>query len=239
MKRASTALLLLLTLLLLASCAAAPKPERASEEELARLREEYPISDELSPVASYDFDPCQTWEGLAETTSPHTIVVVEITGDRFVNTIYASPFSNAQANAAIGLQRLDGQFFPAKVLKCLGGEFELKKGDEIALAFGANGIAPPAILDAAYQTGNRYVCFLKDISDLKTSYTVENMYRATKYQTFYLTDDDVLLTMTSYIACMNECSGMYLDAFEQLLPEVLGPGPDAEITDPTPEEKAE
>ena len=127
---------------------------------------------------------------------------------------------------------MDGQFFPAKVLQCLGGEFELKKGDEIALAFGANGIASPAVLDAAYQAGNRYVCILKDISNLKISCAVENMYRAAKYWTLYLTDDDVLLTMTSYISCLNECSGMYLGTFEETLREVLPP--DAEITDPTP-----
>ena len=237
MKKKLLAFSLIFSLLLLASCARAPKPERVSEEELAHLREEYPISDELSPVASYDFDPFQTWEGMAQKTTPYTVVVLEITGNRFVNTIYASPFSNAQANAAVGLQRLDGQFIPAKVLKCLGGEFELKEGDKIALGFGANVVAPPAILDAAYQAGNRYVCILKDVSSLNLGYTVENAYLATKYQTFYLTDNDVLLTMTSHLACLNECSGMYLDTFEETLREALPP--DAEITDPTPGVEAE
>ncbi len=207
--------------------------ERVTEEELALLREEYPLSNELSYTASYDFTNYQSWDGFLTLADICAVAVVEISGERFTNTVSVNPFSDNTANNAIGAQELVGQFMPAKVVQVLAGSMDVAEGGEIALAFGANGVAPPAILDAAYSEGQRYVCFLRDANNIGLSYTVDDMYSVGKYCTYYLTDSGVLLSMTDHIACISECSGMYLNAFKAEMEELFE-APDAEIDDPTP-----
>lgn len=234
MKRFLSLICLVLALLLLASCASAPKPERVSEEELTQLREEYPYwSVEPPPMASYNYkslQSCPDYMKIAETTD---VAVVEILGDLQMEATSSSPFGDARANEAIGAVSFCGLFIPCRIVEVLYGGEKLTAGDEIPLFFASNLTVSPEALEC-YHIGQRYLCFLTDMDGKTRAYKTENFYRAATHSSFYLSDGEVLLSIEDKLEWIDACSGMYLDTFERALPAMMDPGPDAEITDPTP-----
>ena len=243
MKRTGTALLLLLALLLLASCARAPKPERVSEEELAHLRLEFPCNDARSSLAM-SMDPKKaypTFEKLLGIDNPYlempdfyAVVAIRMTEDDWY-TLGESvqPFQDAALNEQ-AQQRTPDLFqivwpvHDAVVEQVLWGGEDLEPGDTITLGFGADGYVGGMQLERCYFADGRYVCFLLDRRD--SSFHCDRLFSSSKNYTYYLSDQDVLASMTSTPG-LDECSGMYLDAFAE---RVRGLLPDAEITDPTP-----
>ncbi len=69
----------------------------------------------------------------------------------------------------------------------------------------------PKVIVQPYKSGQKYVCFVLDRSEIEFE-EVDKVYAAGKAYTYYVTDHDILLSIMDY-AGINECSGMYLDAF--------------------------
>ena len=234
MKR--TGFLLLLSLLLLASCTRAPKPERVSDEEFARLREEYPYNDLEGKVLGQrmetpwitDFASYVLNSGLTD------CAVLEIVGDWYTLEGSLSPYGNPEQDAVYpGAAEFVYSVIDARAVQVLTGS-NVQEGQAITISFGPREVSGGTGLEEVYRTGRQLVCFLQDFPD--NAFGRADFYRASKDFTYYLTPSGAVLSVTS-LPYVDECSGMYLGTFEETLREVLLPG--AEITAPTPETEAE
>lgn len=248
MKKIMRSFLVLFSLLLLASCAPVPQAERVSDEELKHLRQEFPCNDARSSLA-LSMDPEKaypTFEKLLGIDNPYlkmpdfyAVVAIRMTEDDWY-TLGESvqPFQDAELNEQAqqrtpDLFRIVWPVHDAVVEQVLWGGEDLEPGDTITLGFGADGYVGGMELERCYFADGRYVCFLLDRRD--SSFHCDTLFSSSKNYTYYLSDENVIVSMTS-VPGLDECSGMYLDAFTERVCSLL---PDAEITDPTPEEKAE
>ena len=217
--------------LLLSACA--PKPERVTDEELTVLREKYPYNDKTSEAVnmmSYKkaYPTLDAVFGIISyqaVTSCCAVVVLELKKDWYDINTNVSVFDDEKLNAAAerrtpGIGNIRWMVHNAVVKDILWSSSNLKKGDTIVLGFGSTAMTAMADFELIYASGNRYVCFLYDESSL--CFNVENLYSTSKAHSFYLTDKDVLLSVTSAPG-PDSVSGMYLPTFKQLVNETFAP----------------
>ena len=108
-----------------------------------------------------------------------------------------------------------------KIEKVLWGGEDLKKADTITLGFGAGVVTGGQGLETVFRVGDRFVCFLIDWRNRDT-FNSETLFVTSKDHLFYVTKDDVVLSVTS-VAGADEVSGLYLNSFETLVNEILSP----------------
>ena len=129
-----------------------------------------------------------------------------------------------------------GQGYDVKVSEVLWGGEGINKGDIITLGFGSTLITDGLDIEKVFQIGNRFVCFLEDWRNAEIFHH-ESLFVTTKDHLFYISKDEVVLSVTS-VPGADEASGLYLNSFEALVNETLGP-PDAELTPVEPELQTE
>lgn len=206
-------LLPLLCLLLLSACAQdTPRPARVTDEELAALREEYPYNDAASMAAMIpdaevypDFASLGSGNPLGYADRYAGVAVVEITSDW-----YELGDENPAAGSAWPV-------FDAQIASVLWGE-GFSEGDTVTVGFGSTNVTSGMELDASYTEGRRYVMILVDYSD--NAFGMVSLYMTEKSLTYYLTDEDVLLCVTSAPG-PDSCSGMYVDTFQTEITALL------------------
>ncbi len=243
--RAAGAMLCVLMLLFaLCACASEPQPERVSDEELAQLREQYPYNDKTPGVLgqlSEITTGITTFEEYANRETLDTVVALEVIGDWYYLDGSISVYGDEalDAYAPSWASTMEHKVIDAKVEKVLWGNSELQKGDIVTLSFGSTRVSEGRDNESVFLPGERYVCLMQDFYD--NIYQKEGLYRASKDYTYYLTEQDVLISVTSILGA-DDASGMYLDAFERrVIPvmETVHNPPDAEIDDPTPSVETE
>ena len=187
-------LLCLLALLLLCGCT--EDPARVSAEELAALRARYPYSDEVAhPLHTPDETLCPDFQTYLS----------------YFNEPYSDP--SAYTLAVIDLtgdRFLNGTpRMRAKAEQILWGD-DLTAGEEFYLNFGLH--ADDGMYEI-FQKGARLVCFLK------TQPNSDSLF-VSKDRTWYLTEDNVVLSIFS-VRGLDETSGLYLDAFAELVTDTM------------------
>jgi len=214
---------------LLSSCGVKSARSRISDEELAQLRAKYPYNDEMGTI-----DLIQTWSRFQEINAPfytyHAVVVVTLRDNWFSGSgKEVSPFDHADETAPVVTTSLRGLYCEAEVEQVLWGGEDLSAGDVIPLGFGSTMAAEMLDIENSFFSGETYICFLFQSSEEG----VGTYYPTSKRTAYRLINDKILLSISSEPG-IDECSGMYLDAFTKLVHETLGE-PDAELTPVEPE----
>ncbi|MBE6955459.1 MAG: hypothetical protein E7449_06060 [Ruminococcaceae bacterium] len=216
------------------SCSIEPLDQRVSADELEQLRVQYPYNDSVPPMASVSYSHLQTWEQISSTLRVYAVVSLTLTDEWFSSDAPHSPIQGVKPqDVPAPLNSVTGIFHPAVVDKVLWGGPDLEDGEEITLFFSA--IMPLDDLKETFKSDESYVCFLFDYRE--NNYNIPSFF-VEKEDTWHLTDSNVLVAASSHFACIDECSGMYLDAFQSEIVTYLGP-PDAELTPVEPELQTE
>ena len=220
-------LCLLAALMLLSACAQEPRPERVTDEELAALREDY-------PVVEYGYGSLSngpSLETLVESglyTTPESLmadpehpyyaaVIVTLQGEWRQLTGYASPFGDPVWDEALpsSAGQITWEVLDAEIDEILWGGEGLAVGDTITVGFGDVGFLGAYPLEETFLPGGRYVFFL-------TPSTIfdEPAYGAARSSAYYLTGDDVALSVEN-LPGAEALSGYYLPAFRGELQQML------------------
>lgn len=230
-------------ILLLTACTAETLPytlpsERqafVTQNEIDELRKTYPVNNDLSSQASMSFGHMQSWEDYGEFNETAAVVVLEITGELYEKDKQLQPFDTAEQNEGFPVVTITQLFTPARVLQVLEGNADLK-GKDINLGWGSLGIVDPGNIGEIYQKDRVFVAILRPAPTSTDG--VNNAFSLSEYATFYITDTGVVLPVTDFIACFNECEGMYVDTFTTTIKENLISS-DAELTPVEPELQTE
>lgn len=225
----------LLALLFLCSCAAAPKTGRVSEEELAKLREEYPYFDGIHSSLSPDLSPFEKPETMYRFVSPTadwSMVVFEITGDLYYtspNHLYPGRFKDLDdfmrqypeldEKTAASIFRGNGlvtnRHIDATVTEVWSDNFGLQVGDTFSLSLS---LLQPNDIPDLYIDGRRFAALLTPHP--LASVHAQNPHLTHKYLTWHITKDDVVLSATSEPG-PDSFSGLYLESFKQEVLAIL------------------
>jgi len=221
--------------------ACTPKQAKISEAELVQLRKQYPYNDAISTVAQMTpwdivyptFDSLLGVYNQRVNHKFYAAVVLEMTGDWYSSSCYVAPYDDEALNKIVtektpSIGHFTWELHDAVIKQVLWGGEGLEEGDTIALGFGSTLYVGGMELDAIYLSGNRYVCFLAEESE--NALPVEDLYSTAKTHTWYLTQQDVLVSVTSKPG-QDVVSGMYLSAFTDLIYETFAkevPRPDFE-----------
>ncbi len=211
-RRALSGMLCVLILLFaLCACASEPRPERVPDEELALLREQYPYHDAESSMGNHlPYETVYpTFERLGSLQF-YAALVIECSSDWYMLETYVSPFGGETSNARLPQTNIQLLTIDATVEEILWGGEELSTGETITLGYGTTAMVSGKDLQGCIMEGNRYVVLVVDYRD--NPYGAENLFNTGKFLTYYPTDQNVLLSVTS-VPGADECSGMYVDAF--------------------------
>lgn len=188
---------------------------RVSEKALARLREEYPYNDQKNEVLGQYYIPSEfyTFEGYIGRESNDLGVVVEIIGDwydvyAYDVSIYDDPELDAMTPPGAG--DFHYRVIDAEVTRVLWGA--LSEGDTITLSFGPAQRSENLGLEDIYVEGQRLICLAASFPD--NPFDLENLCRTSKDYTYYITKNDVVLSVVSFEGA-DVASGMYLETFAQ------------------------
>lgn len=234
---------LLLILSCLSACAKEPNAYRVTEEELVKLREEYPYNDTSSALSysvPYDiafptFESFVTQMNTAEVLA--AVVVLEFTGDWYTaSNTTVKMYDDEELNQIVpGANR--GVVWPvidATVEQVVWGQ-GIENGENITIGFGDISVVDGQELEKCFIPGQRYVCLLEPKNS--DDFGLDSLYCIGKLNAYYLTNKNVLMSIVSAKAA-DENSGLYLSSFETVVNETLGP-PDAELTPVEPELETE
>ena len=204
MRRNKYIICILVFLLLFSACA--PKAERVSDEELKALRKQYPYNDAVNEVvdwipADLAYPDFASWIYREEPFSIHTVAVLKPVGE------WTEPNHSS-----------DPVLREAKIEEVLWTRGSVKTGDGVKLSLGSKFTSYGMEFEKVYAEGERLVCILFERPD---AYGEESVFAAGKAYTFYLTKQDVLLSVSSAPG-PDSVSGMYLHAFKTLMAETLG-----------------
>ena len=191
-------------------------PDRITDRELAELRLEYPRHGVFSSMADYLFP--DTWARFAS-YDLDGVAVLDFIGEYRIQP----PRKEMQEGPELQLPLEDGCIYLfARVEEVLIGCEGLKEGDLIPIGLGTSFLYSVQEILGAME-GQRFVCMLNARGqDPEDPYALPNAYSSSMFTTFYLTDHDVVLYFCEeYCTCMDECSGMYLPAFTELIREKL------------------
>lgn len=221
---------LVLALLLLAGCA--PRTGSVSAEELAQLRETYPVDNAflaLSQSTKTNDEVWPTFQDLAYYNDFYAVAILEMKGDWYtVTNTGVKMYDDDRLNNTIpGANRgLKWEAHDAVVQEILWGGEELEAGDTVTLGFGDVIVTAGDFLSRTYVPGGRYICFLAERDEL--GFNIEHFYATAKPVSYYLTDQDVVLSIMDF-AGAEECSGLYLRTFEERLLETMNAPERAEL----------
>ena len=224
----------------LCACSNKQAAERVSDEGLSKLRKDFPYADPYSPLTQvmYSYDELYPKFDTTLLSGVCAIAVLEFVGewgeasDTSVKMYDDEKLNQTVPNANSGLRWV---VHSAKVKKVLWGGSDLSAGDTITVGFGDIRVVNYGSLEKVFVSGNEYVCFLTD--HRYKNFDVEQLYGASLLRSYYLTNKDVVMSVTS-TAGFDECSGMYLDAFVEKIKTIVSP-PDAELTPLEPELEVE
>jgi len=232
----------------LASCARDSGADYVTDQKLSNLRKKYKFSDtqpQTVSMLSYEsayptFDAVLGINKYEKYNSFSAIVVLEFEGDWYDVGTKIHMYDDDELNSVMesripGFGGLGWTVHDAIVRDVVWGSDQLDIGDRITVGFGSKVMTTGVGYEEIFTSDNQYVCFLFDESNL--SFNIDNLYSTAKPYSFYLTDKDVILSVTSAPG-PDSVSGMYLDAFTTLVNETLGP-PDAELTPVEPELETE
>lgn len=220
MKKRVRGLAALLALLLLTACA--PKAERVTDEELRALRAEYPYDDRCGTA---DLRVLESFDDLTGFFLMDCAAVLTLTGDWERRTVTLAPADGAPDGPGL---EMTGVLCRARVDQVLCGEDYLEGQDEITLYLGSTQTAGMFSLRDVFVPGSQLVCLLHRDSAKNPFAEDEALYSTAKWAAYYLTPEGAVLSVMS-MPGLDECSGLYLDAFAQRLaslparPDVEGP----------------
>ena len=225
----------LLALLFLCSCAAAPKTGRVSEEELAKLREAYPYYDGIHSLISVSMGQYQSTETLFDFFSsqehpyPYVLAEIRVISEPYYTTThkdypgrykdfddFKQRHPDLDEKMAYSIFADHEQQVDAKLMGVLWGSSELKKGTTFSLV--VPDLQPPDTVDL-FQKDGRFICVLVTRSDYFGPHSVLP-HITTKYLTWHITKDDVILSATSEPG-PDSFSGLYLESFKQEVLAIL------------------
>ena len=237
-----------LSISIFSSCSSQLEADRVDDETLVRLRSEYEYNNtQPQTVSMMSYESSHPSLDAVFGTNEYewyndysAIVVLEFEGNWYDANTNVAMFDNEDLNATLenkvpGIGAFSWMVHNAVIKEILWSNASLNVGDSIVVGFGSTIMTAGVGYEKIFSSGNQYVCFLFDESNL--SFKIDNLYSTAKPYSFYLTNKNVLLSVTSAPG-PDSVSGMYLDAFTTLVNETLGP-PDAELTPVEPELQTE
>ena len=206
--------------LMLTSCSAERADTRLSNEEVASLRTNFPYNDVDYSLSDRDilehFTDLSRYQTILDRPAIEAVLVVTLNGDPFSDVENDNaPFDEQSDHAPASPTNLTGNFCMATVEKTLWGE-EVEAGSLITVGLGSKPLAEALDYKSCFCPGQRYVLLVNQAQND----SIGSFYAATKYAAFYLTEDDILMSITSDPG-MDECSGMTAAAFADLCRDVL------------------
>ena len=205
-----------------------------SEEELAKLREEFPYRDALHGTLYSPLDVYQTPETTLSFLSSRSafgafLAEVHVTSDPFYHIGYKKYPGRYESVEDFIAQHpeleedLAQKIFwagfqhqvDAEITGILWGDAEVSVGTAISIVFDHS-----STLDTSeiFQNGGRYVCALSGWSGASPYSVLPHI--TTKYLTWHITKDDVILSATSEPG-PDSFSGLYLESFKQEVLAIL------------------
>ncbi len=192
--------LCVLIVLLISGCKTSNAAERIPPEELEQLRLVYPYNDKNR--IQEEFAPITQFEDLSA-----------------LQNNYDRPAFDAVICAVYGETEIIGNsvFASVTVEKALWGGKELQAGDDVFIGLG-NPLTSYKRRDYehCFFPGQRYVLM---VNRAESEY-VGTYYPTNKYTAYYVTEDDIILSVTSEPG-IDECSGMTVSAFQKMCSDVL------------------
>jgi len=194
------------------------RPERVTNRELAELRIDYPRNGMFSSIADYAFP--DTWEDYKRLADYAGLVVLSFTDTLLIQPPDSAPLEGAD----LLISHEDGAIYLlAQVDEILIGCESLKEGDLIPVCLGTTFIQSKEEIRSVL-AGQQFVC-LPQAMEPGYVYYLPNAYAVNEFLMFYLTEHDVALFFGErFCTCADNCSGMYLDSFTELIREKLFSG---------------
>ncbi len=200
LKRAALSALCLLVMFAVCACSNPERLERLSDQEVGRLRGEYPYCSE----PSFDYEPVYH---LSDLNNIAAAVVVTVTDEWYSNEYNISPFDedvNWAENTTVGW------FLPVHVDEVLWATDDWSGAEQIDLYFYS------AISFSDYhvfQEGKQYLCLIGTLKDtVLFEGETDTIYAGSPFCSFYITDQNYLMAMST-LPATDQYSGYHFDLF--------------------------
>ena len=189
-------LIIFLAMLLLCACSSSTDVD-ATEEELANLREKYPYINNNMGFSSLDHVPEGEWASPAQ-----ILFIAEVTGNYTYNSVTTNPGTADYQGPMISIGTY---YIPIKITEVIGTNQEYKLTDTAAYMSIPEMVFSP---DDNFDEGSQFVVLGFDWGEYKG----KTQFSISQYTTFYLTDDNHVLSMTDY-PMIDAYSGRTLNNF--------------------------
>ena len=189
-------LIMCLAMLLLCACSSSADVD-ATEEELATFREEYPYINNNMSSSSLDHVPEDEWASPAQ-----ILFIAEVTGNYTYNSVTSNPGTAEYQGPVISMGTY---YIPIKITEVIGTNQDYKLTDTAAYMSIPEMVFSP---DDNFDEGSQFVVFGFDWGEYKG----KTQFSISQYTTFYLTDDNHVLSMTDY-PMIDAYSGRALNNF--------------------------
>lgn len=222
MKKRLIAVIILCLAVLLSSCSTDNPQNKLSKTELEELRTEFPYNDvdntlEDRIVLEHFQDLSKYQNNSLNRPAIDAVIIVTLTGEMFSEKAKeVLPFRENTSDSPPAPTTLVGNYCFAIVEDILWGGIESEVGEEVVIGLGSSLRAEGLDYKHCFIPGQRYVMLVNQ----SENDSIGVFYPTSKYASYYLTDDDILLSITSEPG-FDECSGLTVLAFKNLCGEVL------------------
>jgi len=195
-------------------------PERVTERELAELRMEYPRHGGFHPLSQRI--AITKWDSL-RSDSLSGLVILDFIGDYCIQS--PAPKRTLFEGPALNYRTAEGVIYLfARVEEVLIGCEDLQVGDLVPVSLGTTYTSSGIESFRMALEGKRFVSLVSQQKE-EDSYYLPNGLSSSEMGRFFLTPDDVVLYCGyDFDTVLDECSGMYLSAFTELIREKLFSG---------------
>ena len=215
--RKTIALLIALLIIIFCACQkqleTANNQDRVSEETLRELRKEYPYCDDYGSV---DQIGIKSMEDIRE-KNVRAVIVFEPCGGWEFQYMHLQPF---EEEVDWVRSTYEGVFLPIHVISVLWKDDSFSQNENLTLYFGADFYAEECRVFEAFVEGEKYVGYVIDLGENAPLANEPDLYVVSKNGAYYLTDEQVIISICSWPG-IDECSGMYLNTFKEIIVELF------------------
>ena len=191
------------------------RPDRVCEQELTNLKLRYPPSGPawesmLSPVYWQD-----TWEDLKQNQYPLNLALLDFTEEQFM----LLQDGTVQEGHDLLFPQDGWIILFARVEKIFYGCEDLREGDMVPVVIGSYIMAYSTI--RSILSGKQVLGLIEKRPENPDFFPMPHLYALSLTDTFTLTQEEVVIYAGQEVECLEDCSGMYLDTFLEVIGEKL------------------
>jgi len=187
------------------------RPDRVAEQELARLTLQYPPSGPAWESMLSIYYPEDTWEDLKQSAYPYSLALLDFTGDQFV----LLQNGTVQEGHDLLFPQNGWIILFARVEKIFYGCEDVQEGDLVPVVIGSWIMSHRTI--SSILSGKQVLGLIEKHPEDTDFFCMPHLYGLSLTNTFTLTPDEVVLYAGQEVQCLEDCSGMYLDTFLEVI----------------------